>query len=63
MVSKTCARCDGGGTVSCEICEGMGKYSEVPFDFGVFRDRECPRCGGSGELPCPACSGAGEVEV
>jgi hypothetical protein len=48
-----CLECDGGGTVSCQACEGDGRVYDS--------DGEGTPCGecASGQVTCPDCGGSG----
>ena len=60
---RNCVRCDGGGSVTCTLCEGYGYRSPTPS--GANSDmvsKMCSTCNGAGEVTCPVCHGSGKVE-
>ena len=58
---EICKRCEGGGYLICEKCDGRGKVKTPPTAFHVMYvfAEKCDICGGKGKKKCPVCGGKG----
>ncbi len=63
-MAKPCARCGGGGRITCDMCGGLGIFDRPPFDsLDPFSSGHvCHKCHGYGEVTCPACHARGGID-
>ena len=62
---KPCARCNGGGRITCDVCRGSGIFDRLPIDPLdplYLAGQKCHKCDGYGEVTCPACHGRGGID-
>ncbi len=55
----TCPTCKGNKTVTCEACDGTGRFYPLPF-IGIGSST-CKKCNGSKKKRCTNCNGTGKV--
>lgn len=62
---KGCKNCEGGGSVSCELCKGTGFWRALAGNDEQLKYKGvvCPECDGAGTITCPVCLGTGEGNV